>query len=286
MILFSAVLLLVRVALCGRGPFKFQICDTSASPTTEVQDDQTGALIVLPPQATETGLKQILYDVREGRYESETQREIYNLLVRRKSPATGEFPGSLEGAENTRVERGRTGHGRTRTQGPLKLRAGERSPKQPKRKRKKKKKGRAGGEKFGQLRVREGRYESETQREIYNLLVRRKSPATGEFPGSLEGAENTRVERGRTGHGRTRTQGPLKLRAGERSPKQPTQSGAHRAAGSCEGERSGPEGPTTERSEGIQMDRETEKKNRIWQIVTRREQRDSEASSLGTMIAK
>ncbi|KAJ7188772.1 Chloroperoxidase [Mycena filopes] len=31
----------------------------SPSPTTEVQDGQTGTLIVLPPQATETGLKQI-----------------------------------------------------------------------------------------------------------------------------------------------------------------------------------------------------------------------------------
>ncbi|KAF7354113.1 Cloroperoxidase [Mycena venus] len=32
---------------------------TSATPTTEVQDGQTGTLMVLPPQATETGLKQI-----------------------------------------------------------------------------------------------------------------------------------------------------------------------------------------------------------------------------------
>ncbi|KAJ7270079.1 Chloroperoxidase [Mycena haematopus] len=31
----------------------------SPSPTTEVQDGQTGTLIVVPPQATETGLKQI-----------------------------------------------------------------------------------------------------------------------------------------------------------------------------------------------------------------------------------
>ena len=33
--------------------------DGAPSPTTEVQDGQTGTLIVLPPQATETGLKQI-----------------------------------------------------------------------------------------------------------------------------------------------------------------------------------------------------------------------------------
>ena len=33
--------------------------DNIPSPTTEVQDGQTGTLIVLPPQATETGLKQI-----------------------------------------------------------------------------------------------------------------------------------------------------------------------------------------------------------------------------------
>jgi len=47
----SAILLLLLPAVLS--------APSSPSPTTEVQDGQTGTLIVLPPQATETALKQI-----------------------------------------------------------------------------------------------------------------------------------------------------------------------------------------------------------------------------------
>ncbi|KAJ7254217.1 hypothetical protein C8J57DRAFT_618220 [Mycena rebaudengoi] len=50
---FPLVLLLLPVALASR------IARDHHSPTTEIQDGQTGTLIVIPPQATETGLKKI-----------------------------------------------------------------------------------------------------------------------------------------------------------------------------------------------------------------------------------
>ncbi|KAJ7254440.1 hypothetical protein C8J57DRAFT_1346951, partial [Mycena rebaudengoi] len=46
-------LLLLPVALACR------ICRDHHNPTTEIQDGQTGTLIVIPLQATETGLKKI-----------------------------------------------------------------------------------------------------------------------------------------------------------------------------------------------------------------------------------
>ncbi|KAJ6593383.1 Chloroperoxidase [Mycena capillaripes] len=55
---FVAVSLLLPVALCAPRSPALNIHD-APSPTTEVQDSQTGTLIILPPQATETGLKQI-----------------------------------------------------------------------------------------------------------------------------------------------------------------------------------------------------------------------------------
>ncbi|KAJ6589959.1 Chloroperoxidase [Mycena vulgaris] len=53
----TAVFLLLTVALSPVAA-ALDIRD-DPSPTTEIQDGQTGTLIVLPPQATETGLKQI-----------------------------------------------------------------------------------------------------------------------------------------------------------------------------------------------------------------------------------
>ncbi|KAJ7350625.1 hypothetical protein DFH08DRAFT_861950 [Mycena albidolilacea] len=53
---FTVLFFLLPAVLSA--PRKLNIRD-SPSPTTEVQDGQTGTLIVLPPQATETGLKQI-----------------------------------------------------------------------------------------------------------------------------------------------------------------------------------------------------------------------------------
>ncbi|KAJ7261562.1 hypothetical protein C8J57DRAFT_1336510 [Mycena rebaudengoi] len=51
---FTLILLLFPVALASR------IARDHPSPTTaEVQDGQTGTLIIIPPQATETGLKKI-----------------------------------------------------------------------------------------------------------------------------------------------------------------------------------------------------------------------------------
>ncbi|KAJ7496830.1 Chloroperoxidase [Mycena latifolia] len=50
--------LLLPVILSSPWVAAFHIRD-DPTPTTEVQDGQTGTLIVLPPQATETGLKQI-----------------------------------------------------------------------------------------------------------------------------------------------------------------------------------------------------------------------------------
>jgi hypothetical protein len=40
-----------------------------ATPTTEIQDGQTGTLMVLPPQATETGLRRIpgIYSLDDGK---------------------------------------------------------------------------------------------------------------------------------------------------------------------------------------------------------------------------
>ncbi|KAJ7876110.1 Chloroperoxidase [Mycena olivaceomarginata] len=54
--LFTVLFFLLPAVLPA--PRKLNIRD-SPSPTTEFQDGQTGTLIVLPPQATETGLKQI-----------------------------------------------------------------------------------------------------------------------------------------------------------------------------------------------------------------------------------
>ncbi|KAJ7169181.1 Chloroperoxidase [Mycena crocata] len=53
----ATVLLLVPATLGASGRSLF--VRDNPSPTTEIQDGQTGTLIVLPPQATETGLKQI-----------------------------------------------------------------------------------------------------------------------------------------------------------------------------------------------------------------------------------
>ncbi|KAJ7218916.1 hypothetical protein C8J57DRAFT_1394459 [Mycena rebaudengoi] len=51
---FTLILLLFPVALASR------IARDHPSPATaEVQDGQTGTLIMIPPQATETGLKKI-----------------------------------------------------------------------------------------------------------------------------------------------------------------------------------------------------------------------------------
>jgi hypothetical protein len=55
---FFAALLLLLPVISVPGSLAFNIRD-SPSPTTEVQDGQTGTLMVLPPQATETGLKLI-----------------------------------------------------------------------------------------------------------------------------------------------------------------------------------------------------------------------------------
>ncbi|KAJ7815040.1 Chloroperoxidase [Mycena olivaceomarginata] len=56
---FSAVFFfLLPAVLSAPGSPPLNIRD-SPSPTTEVQDGQTGTRIILPPQATETGLKQI-----------------------------------------------------------------------------------------------------------------------------------------------------------------------------------------------------------------------------------
>ncbi|KAJ7876102.1 hypothetical protein B0H14DRAFT_3130516 [Mycena olivaceomarginata] len=52
---FIVLLLIFPAALSARLPVF-----NGPSSTTEIQDGQTGTLIVLPPQATETGLKQIL----------------------------------------------------------------------------------------------------------------------------------------------------------------------------------------------------------------------------------
>jgi hypothetical protein len=46
---------------------------SSPSPTTEVQDGQTGTLIVVPPQATETGLKRI-----PGKFHASVERIFLN----------------------------------------------------------------------------------------------------------------------------------------------------------------------------------------------------------------
>jgi hypothetical protein len=54
----AAVILLLPVALAVPRATPLKNRDAPSS-TTEVQDGQTGTLIVLPPQATETGLKQI-----------------------------------------------------------------------------------------------------------------------------------------------------------------------------------------------------------------------------------
>ncbi|KAJ6589960.1 Chloroperoxidase [Mycena vulgaris] len=54
---FSVLLLLpITLAAPRAAPLSIR---ADPSPTTEVQDGQTGTLILLPPQATETGLKQI-----------------------------------------------------------------------------------------------------------------------------------------------------------------------------------------------------------------------------------
>jgi len=55
---FAVLSLLLPAVLSAHGNPAVKIRD-SPSTTTEVQDGQTGTLIVLPPQATETGLKQI-----------------------------------------------------------------------------------------------------------------------------------------------------------------------------------------------------------------------------------
>lgn len=54
---FSALLLILPVVLAAK--INLNARDDS-TPTTEIQDGQTGTLIVIPPQATETsGIKQI-----------------------------------------------------------------------------------------------------------------------------------------------------------------------------------------------------------------------------------
>ncbi|KAJ7496829.1 Chloroperoxidase [Mycena latifolia] len=55
---FVAVLLLLPATLAAPRASPLILRD-DPTPTTEVQDGQTGTLMVLPPQATETGLKQI-----------------------------------------------------------------------------------------------------------------------------------------------------------------------------------------------------------------------------------
>lgn len=55
---FAAALLLLPAAFAAPRAGRLNH-RADPSPTTEVQDGQTGTLIVLPPQATETGLKQI-----------------------------------------------------------------------------------------------------------------------------------------------------------------------------------------------------------------------------------
>ncbi|KAJ6574393.1 Chloroperoxidase [Mycena capillaripes] len=56
---FAASLLLIPAIFFAPSCHAFNIRDSPSPTTTEVQDGQTGTLMVLPPQATETGLKQI-----------------------------------------------------------------------------------------------------------------------------------------------------------------------------------------------------------------------------------
>jgi hypothetical protein len=50
---------------------------SATSPTIEVQDGQTGTLIVVPPQATETGLKRI-----PGKFHASFERIFLNYTTR------------------------------------------------------------------------------------------------------------------------------------------------------------------------------------------------------------